>query len=370
MKTQKLFQGDAADFTAGILKETGAKNILLACGRHSFDKLGLAEKFAKLPANFIRFSDFSENPTYEMVLKGLAVFRENKAELILAIGGGSAIDVAKCIKIFAPLKPGADYLAEEFQTSNTPLAAIPTTAGTGSEATHFAVIYKDGQKHSVSHECLRPDFACLDEKLLATLPAYTKKSALLDALSQAIESWWSVRVNETSQNFSKAAIEGIAKNAANYLAGDKAAAREILFAAHKAGEAINITTTTAAHAMSYKLTSLYHIAHGHAVAVCLPFVWAQMLKADENKCIRPGGLNSLKNTFAEIAAALGTNSPEAAIKNWRDKLKKLGLNYPKINESEIAALVGSVNPQRLGNNPIAFGAADLEEIYRDIGKSK
>lgn len=101
---------------------------------------------------------------------------------------------------------------------------------------------------------------------------------MLDALCQGIESWWSVNATEESRKISQKAVAMILENLGGYLSGDQACADNMMIGSNLAGQAINITQTTAAHAMSYKLTSLYKIPHGRAAFVCLPYVWEYMIK--------------------------------------------------------------------------------------------
>ena len=146
---------------------------------------------------------------------------------------------------------------------------MPTTAGTGSEATRYAVIYFDGEKQSISDYSCIPSAVLMDASVLKTLPIYQKKSTMMDAFCHAIESYWSVNSSEESRQYSRRAIQLIMENKDLYIGNDETGNTQMLKAAHLAGKAINLTQTTAGHAMCYKLTSLYGIAHGHAAALCV-----------------------------------------------------------------------------------------------------
>lgn len=329
---------------SALLPVLEGKKLLLVCGR-SFDRLDIAEAINALHP--IRFSKFAPNPVYEDVCKGVELFRRKKCDAILAVGGGSAMDVAKCIKLFSGMNPDENYLKQPYADTGILLAAIPTTAGTGSESTRHAVIYYKGEKQSISHVSLVPDFACLIPSVLNDLPVYQKKCTLLDALGQAIESWWSVSATEESIEYSHLAIELIRDNWKAYIETG-AAADKILLAANFSGRAINITATTAAHAMSYKLTSLYGIPHGHAVGLCLPEVWAEMADAEH-----------LRKVFAAMPVDLA----------WiRQLLKELGMEYPvsRNREQELEVLTASVNPVRLKNNPVMLEKDTLRAMYERI----
>ena len=136
------------------------------------------------------------------------------------------------------------------------------------------------------------------------------------------------------------------------------------------GRAINLTQTTAAHAMSYKLTSLYGLPHGHAVAVCLPEVWEYMTSHSE-ACIDERGAEHLKKVFSEIAETLGCENTERAIRWFRELLDELEIGRPLSGdrEKELNLLAASVNPVRLKNNPVALSGDILRKMYERIVRS-
>ncbi len=138
-------------------KYINKENILLVCGKN-FYSTELYQDIKLLNKNIIFFSDFTPNPTYESVEKGVQVFKQNNCEYIIVIGGGSAIDVAKCIKLYSNMDDSKNYLEQEIIPNDIKLLAIPTTAGTGSEATKFAVIYYNNIKQSVTHESIIPNY--------------------------------------------------------------------------------------------------------------------------------------------------------------------------------------------------------------------
>ena len=351
-----------------ILENLGAKKLLVVCDS-SFDFLSIKEDILSLDVPEVMFSDFTPNPLYEDVKKGVELFRNENCDVILATGGGSSIDVAKCIKLFSKMDESDIYINQEFTDTKVPLVAIPTTAGTGSESTRYAVIYYKGVKQSITHQSIVPDVALLHSEVLKSLPLYQKKCTLLDALCQGIESWWSVNSNEESREISEKAVKAIIKYTKPYLEGDEAATEQIMLASNLAGQAINITQTTAAHAMSYKLTSLYKIPHGHAAAVCLPQVWQYMIE-NTSLCIDPRGEAYLKNIFAEIAKALGFDSAKEAAEGFRAFLKDLEISPPiaKNRSEELLILSKSVNPIRLGNNPVKLTEDVLYTLYERIVK--
>ncbi len=351
-----------------VLEEKEIKTLFLVCDK-ALPFLPLDFFFAKLKEldiSICSLNDFDANPRYKSVVKGVEAFRRSGAKMIAAIGGGSAMDVAKCIKLYANMDPVRSYLEQEIVPNQVELFAIPTTAGTGSEATQYAVIYHQGEKQSISHPSCIPSMVLFDPTLLRTLPEYQKKSAMLDALCHGIESAWSVRSTPESLEDSFAAIQKVMAWMEPYLAGEDAAAEEMLLAANLAGKAINITQTTAAHAMSYKLTSFYGLAHGHSAALCLPHLWRYMREHPEN-CIDPRGAGHLSEIFGKIEKAMGCSEEKRGEEFFLELLQRLGIKSPENGSDEdIPALAVSVNPVRLKNNPVALDRTALENLYQNI----
>lgn len=352
---------------AECLREASSKKYLLVCDA-SFPFLAIKDYFDTIDIPYVKFDSFTPNPLYEDVCKGVKLFRKENCDAIVGIGGGSTLDVAKCIKLYAKMSDDRLYLEQEYKDTGIPYIAIPTTAGTGSESTRYAVIYYDGKKQSVTHESIIPDYAILEPLLLKTLPLYQKKCTMLDALCQGIESWWSVNSNDESKIYSKTAVETIIRYWKEYIFDntDQSCAM-IMKAANYAGRAICITQTTAPHAFSYKITSIFKLPHGHAVAVCLPEIWQYMLFHPE-KCIDNRGNDYLAAIFTDIAHAMGVYSPESAIDMFRSMLKEMEIGNPvsKNREEELSILSSSVNPIRLKNNPVELDKDVIAILYNKI----
>lgn len=352
----------------------GATKVFLVCDS-SFPFLNIKEDIENMGVPHVMFSDFTPNPLYEQVCKGIDLFQITKCDTIVAVGGGSAIDVAKCIKLAVLAKEGNEAIIPplvskrvECDGSKLPFIAIPTTAGTGSESTHNAVMYYEGAKQTVTNDGVLPDYAILEPSVLKTLPLYQKKCTMMDALCQGIESWWSVNSTEESYEYSRNTIELIMANWRKYIfENDEEAAAQVMLAANYGGRAINITQTTAAHAFSYKITSLYKLPHGHAVAVCLPEIWEYML-GHMDKCIDNRGQEYLTGIFALISKAMGCDSPEQAIAEFRQMMVAMELKNPVTGnrEEELEVLSTSVNPVRLKNNPVLIDEKTSFELYSKI----
>ena len=346
-----------------------SKKVLLVCDS-SFPFLNIKEDIEGIALPYTIFNDFTPNPLYEDVCKGIKIFNAKECDTIIAVGGGSSIDVAKCIKLYCKMSDDRLYLEQEYKDTGVKLIAIPTTAGTGSESTRYAVIYYDGKKQSVTHESIIPDVAILEPKVLKTLPLYQKKCTMMDALCQGIESWWSVNSTDESKEYSKIAVESIMRWWKEYIfENTDESAQHIMNAANYAGRAICITQTTAPHAFSYKITSLYGLPHGHAVAVCLPEIWTFMLQ-NPDLCIDKRGKDYLERIFHQIAQSMNVTTPQDAVLYFRKMMKEMSLANPVSTnkEQEVDILSHSVNPVRLKNNPVKLDEETIRCLYLGIIK--
>lgn len=346
------------------------KIFLLVHGK-SMNKLRIGKFFDEVQNRYnvkiIHFTDYHPNPDYESIEKGIDIWNSEKCNEIVAVGGGSAIDVAKCIKLFANMNPNENYLTQNIPPSDIQFLAIPTTAGSGSEATQFAVVYYEGNKYSVDNESALPNAVFFDSYSLQNLPEYQKKSTLLDALCHAIESSWSLKATIESQIYASEAIKLIFANKDLFVkkSPDIQCCAYMLYAAHLAGKSINISRTTAGHAMSYKLTSLYNLAHGHAAALCVARIWPYMISLSQDD-------DNLAKIFKNIAYAMNCKTVEDASMKFRNIIidwnlnKTLRLENDEHFNDEVVLLANSVNVQRLSNNPIKISEDDMKMLYRKI----
>lgn len=370
---QKIINGIAQ--LPAILKEVGCERLFLVVDS-SYPFLNIKDEIEALTVKErVMFSGFTPNPLYEQVCNGIELLKSSNSDTILAIGGGSAIDVAKCIKLAVLAKEGGAAIIPPlvssrvtFDDTKLPFIAIPTTAGTGSESTHNAVMYYDGAKQTVTNDGVLPDYAVLEPSVLKTLPLYQKKCTMMDALCQGIESWWSVNSTEESYDYSRNTIELIMANWRRYIfENDDEAAKQMMLAANYGGRAINITQTTAAHAFSYKITSLYKLPHGHAVAVCLPEIW-EFMTGHMDHVIDNRGQMYVDKIFEKIATAMGPGKTRLAIAQFRQMMKDMDLTNPvAVNrKEELTMLSKSVNPVRLKNNPIGIDEVEAYNLYGKI----
>ena len=344
-----------------ILESLGASRPLVVADPHFANQLH--SLWAGALTNAPRFSGFGPNPTIDQVEAALAAFIAGDCDSLVSIGGGSAMDVAKCVRLWSalPNTPAAEQLHGTPSYSQSPHVAIPTTAGTGAESTHFAVVYEGGVKQSVSHPLAQPDVALLVPSFLAGLPTYQRASTMMDAICQALESHWSRASSDESRRYSSEAIALARECWQAYLEGNTNAAQVMMRAANLAGKAINLTTTTAPHAMSYKLTSLYGIAHGHAVALCMAPCWQLLLeRADERTC-------KLLRELDELTTGNATCVDGDGLRWFEDVLASTGLDRHVVGtRDDVDTLCASVNAQRLGNFPLELSNDDLKHMYQRI----
>ena len=353
------------------IREAGCRKILMVCDdsiRFQKEFNAHLEEIGKLGVKLIGFRDFQPNPLYENVQAGVKLFRKERCDAIIAVGGGSAMDVAKCIKLYSNLLGNGEngaWLEMDYVPNDIPFLAMPTTAGTGSEATRYAVIYYDGRKQSVTSESFIPGAVLMDPNTLITLPPYQKKATMCDALCHAIESYWSVNSTDESKEYSRAAVRGIMEHMDSYLANTEEGRLDMLMAANTAGKAINITQTTAGHAMCYKITSLFRSAHGHAALLC-DWVLFQWMVGNTDKCIDTRGEEYLKKTLDEIGVAMGCGDAASGADKLVEIFEKLELDVPAATNEEYEDLKTSVNPVRLKNHPVQLTADTIDSLYHRI----
>jgi alcohol dehydrogenase class IV len=252
-----------------------------------------------------------------------------------------------------------------------PLVAIPTTAGSGAEATHFSAVYVDGKKYSVTHESLRPTHSILDATLTASLPTYLTAATGMDALAQAVESYWSVRATPESRVLSSRAITLCNDSIVMAATAPSDAAREAMMeSSFIAGQAIDIARTTAPHALSYILTTDFGVTHGHAVAMTLGAVFAY--NASPEGIAAPVGTDmaGLQQTMASLCKLLDCRSGDAAALHigalmhscgLKTRLRELG-----VARTDLPRIAASVNPERLKNNPRELSPQTLGAILESV----
>ncbi|MDB7989038.1 iron-containing alcohol dehydrogenase [Faecalicoccus pleomorphus] len=265
------------------------------------------------------FDQITGEPTDMMIEAGVQFYKDNHCDFLIALGGGSAIDSMKAIGAMVTNKGKiTDYLYNEIKENTPPMIAIPTTAGTGSEATQFTIITdtKNDIKMLLRGKTLIPDLAIIDARFSMTAPKKVTAATGLDALCHALESYTSKLAQPLSMSFSISALKRIFEYLpVAYQNGTNIEAREQMsLAALEAGIAFNNSSVTLIHGMSRPIGALYHIPHGLSNAILL------------EKCMQfaiCGAYQRFGDLAKEIGIASSMDSDQKAAENLLNKVKEL-----------------------------------------------
>lgn len=372
-RTRIVFGPDSLQRLGELAQELGAKRALVVSDpgviqaghtQRGIDCLESAGVTAFL------FDGVQENPSTENVARGVAFAKQHEPELIVGLGGGSAMDCAKGINFL--LTNGGemkDYWGVGKATQEMlPMIAVPTTAGTGSEAQSFALI-TDAQTH-VKMACGDKKAACrialLDPTLTVTQPQKVTALTGIDAISHALETFVTKKRNEVSLSFSREAWRLLAGNFTRVLTNpeDVQARGAMQLGACFAGLAIENSMLGAAHALANPLTAHYGVVHGQAVGVMLPSV------------IRYNGqaFNELYQDLLSIPVDLpnyptpvqGADGLADLVQSWVDAAGlATSLNQLSINGEKLETLSADAAKQWTGNfNPREVDASEFSKLYQ------
>lgn len=353
-----------------------AKKVLIVTDKGLVDAglVGRARDILKKhQINCAVFDKVEADPRYEIVADCVDVLHREKADLLIGLGGGSPIDIAKVSAVMATNEgPITEYFGIDLvPRAGLPTLIIPTTAGTGSEVTPIAILsdHTERLKKGIVSRHLFPSTALLDPELTLGLPAHVTAATGMDALIHAVEAFTSKNATSVTDMFARQAMQLIAKNIRTaYANGSNLAARSnMLEGSLLAGMAFANAGVTAVHAFAYPIGAEFHIPHGIANSIMLTPVMA---------------FNKLGNLakFAEIAGYLGENtvglSDREAAQAAVDAMGNLAadLNIPGhlsefgIQEKDISDLAQGVMKvtRLLANNPRELTQKDAEAIYRSV----
>ncbi len=279
MPGKVYFENGGIEKYLGEIKNYGEK-VLIVSGKNFIFKSGLFDRIKNvLEKEKIKFSHFynvEPEPDTENVEMAVDFCKKENCDCILAVGGGSAMDVGKGVAVRSK-NPGKieDYFGEkEYENEPLPVIAIPTTSGTGSEVTKYSVIvYKKGRtKKTIRNEKIIPKMAILDSSVLATLSSKLVAATGMDAFSHSVESFLSIKSDEFSKIFSTESLKILWEFLPDAVKGDEESKEKVFFSSLLAGLAINKTGTIIVHGMGYSLTIKYGIHHGTANALFLPHI--------------------------------------------------------------------------------------------------
>lgn len=367
---------DTVRLLPSIVAERDASRVLLVTGNRSFELSGAAailEPLQEVTA-VQRWTGFSPNPAASEVLGGLREIEEFGPDLIVGIGGGSPMDVAKLLVAFRGLTDQASLddairAGKPTTEETTDLVLIPTTSGSGSEATHFAVVYIGEDKFSVAARSLLPSTVTLDHRLTLSSSPYQRATSGIDALSQAMESLWAVEATDESRVFAREGLQLALEHLHPFVnGGSEGSARGMAMAAHLAGRAIDLTKTTAPHALAYGLTKQHGIPHGHAVALTLGVFLEVHADATREQLQAQVDDDVHARAMATILSELGAKTAREGRAMLASLMTDIGLESDLAkacgkNPVDLNGLASAVNVERLGNNPVVFDHAGLTAVY-------
>ena len=250
----------------------------------------------KLSIEYVVFNDIVGEPTDIIIENGVKAYKDNNCDFCIAVGGGSPLDSAKAIVAMSVLEGNmSDYMGKEIEGDFPPMVLIPTTSGTGSEATKFTIITdtKRNIKMLLKGEKLLPNLAIIDSKLTLSSPKSVTAATGMDALTHAVEAYTSRKRNDITDIYALSAIKRIFK----YLpiayknGNDKKAREEMAIAAYEAGVCINNASVTLVHGISRPIGALFHVPHGISNAMII------------KECLSYA-LDGCYDRFAEIARSI------------------------------------------------------------------
>jgi alcohol dehydrogenase class IV len=338
-----------------------ADRVLVVASPSAVARTGVAELLKDRSIAY--FHDFAPNPRLADALAACAAVEAFQPELVLGIGGGSALDVAKVARIVqSAASTSGQARVPALRDRAARLILAPTTSGTGAEVTRFATVYAGGRKVSVDHARVRADAAIVDPELTAACPREVTMSCLLDALSHAIESYWSRRSTSQSRALAGQALVRLVELAD--VAGSRKpysdAQREALGeAALLAGLAIDVTRTTAAHAFAYPTTIGFGIPHGLACALHLAWQLEYVGTHLTESCHDVRGIDFVSRRLTELANMLGAGSPRMSANRFEGLVQGTGfdsrLHAHGVRLGHLPDLIGrSLESSRADNSPVEF----------------
>jgi len=346
-----------------VLSQNVVKNILLVTGRSNMKKCGYVDQVHKMLYNWsvYHFDGVPPDPTLEVVQEVVEFARPRKIELVIAMGGGSALDLGKVLAILLKNNGSpTDYLEGKRNIENPgiPLIAIPSTAGTASEVTCWATIWnkEKKKKYSLTHQWMFPDYALVDPALTVHMPPQLTAMTGLDALTHAIEAAWSRNAQPISDVFALRAIKLNRQNLKRVYdhPKDLEARTNMVLASLLAGLAFNNTKTAACHSLSYPMTLNFGIPHGLAVSITIK----EVIKYNNR---------ALPGKVMQIVEEFGCSSVEEFSESLSKLMVSLGLPVRLrdlgLEEKDIELLLDEgVNPDRMGNNPANLSPEDIRSI--------
>ena len=338
-----------------ILRELGISRAILVCD--PFLRAKAEELTNACPEIRGIYSEIEPNPQLRGAAEAAKLARKTEAEAIIGMGGGSTLDTAKFASAAAcsELTPEECYEKVIFPERHLRVIAIPTTAGTGSEVTQVSVMSRDAEKKTMNNPVFMPVAAIVDPKLMLTVPPRTTMMTGLDALSHAIEGFWSVNHQPIPDLYAEEAIRLILKYLErSFRDGSDLEARSAMaFAATLGGLAFALPKTAGCHACSYPLSQDYHLPHGEACAFTLDSFVRINTSPRMEEMLRRTGVSGSEELIERIRAF-------KAMVGLRSKLSDLG----EVDLDKLAADCAAHALMR--NNPVKMTAGDLRAMFEAL----
>lgn len=374
---KKIITGEDALAAAGDRIANMGKKALIVCGPN-VRKMAAAEKvmeeLEKRETAYAVYSDITGEPTDRMIDNGARVYLEEACDFLIGIGGGSPLDAMKAIALKAVCGGEmADYMGVSVEAKLPPMAAVPTTAGTGSEATQFTIITdtKNDVKMLLKGESFMPDLAVVDPEFSVSAPRGVTASTGLDALTHAVEAYTSRKAQPLTDIFAVSAVRRIFQNLPEaYENGSSRNARkEMALAALEAGIAFNNASVTIVHGMSRPIGALFHVPHGTSNAILLhPCL----------KYVMDGAVERFAVLGREIKAAGSQDDDKSAAEKFIEEVRKLcrkcGIGSPDCYGIEKEAFLEAV--PKMAEDAVASGSPantrkkiqkeDIIKIYQSL----
>ena len=360
-----LVGSGSANYLCQRIVDSRHQRVLIVTDKPLRD-LGLVDRacetLVKAGIDLIWYDGVQPDPTFSQVREGAEILREQACTAILAVGGGSSMDAAKIIAATLNSTDESESWAGINKAPETaaPLYAIPTTAGTGSEATMGAVITDEGDQSKVviSGAALLPVAVALDPDLLLALPPAITAATGLDALTHGVEAYIGIWSRGTSAETARMCVGGVAQWLPRVMAepSDLEARLGMSMAAYYGGVAINQVNVGAVHAIAHQLGAFYHLPHGVANAMVLPHV------------LRVFG-DSAKARLEELAPLMGVSGAVPAIDAMESLRESVGLpgNSEAIKVADHAKITARALDESDGYfSPRILTAADVEQVLRAI----
>lgn len=375
LPTRIYFGQGSLENLAGILKRR--KRVCFFVGKHILTSGVLEDikSFLSPHMEFQVFSDIKPNPNIGQVEEAVKFLRDYSPDLVVAMGGGSVIDVGKSAAMFLSNRGKLIRFLEgqkQLRERKIDFVAIPTTAGTGSEVTPWATVWgDDGRKYSLASPHMFPSVAICDPELTLSMPPYVTACTGMDALSQAIEAYWSIHSFPLSDIHAREAIrlvlnnlEGAVKEPKNMLYREG-----MMLGALEAGRAFSQTATTAVHSVSYPITARFGIPHGHACALTLAGFLEYNAGVTSRDCNDKRGPRFVKGKIKEISKLFGGNSIAGTCRKIRELMESIGLETSLrksgVTNVEIIIEHGFITA-RVANNPRSVTEESLRELLEGI----